>query len=176
MRHVVVAPFSNSDIRDWPPAHFRALIARFVADWDGLIHVVGAPGQALRAREIVRPFDSGRVVNQCGRGSWGEAVTLIRGAACVVGNNSGIAHLAAFEGVRTVCVFGGAHQRLEWRPIGVNVVTLSRAMACSPCHLHHAADCPFGLTCLEEVAPGLVFETAIRLINQAPEEVFANVA
>ena len=176
MSHIVVAPFSNSDIRDWPAAHFRALIARLVADWHGLIHVVGAPNQAPRAHEIVRPFPSSRVINQCGRGSWDETNALIRGAACVIGNNSGIAHLAAFEGVPTICVFGGAHQRLEWRPIGENVVTLSRAIVCSPCHLHHAAHCPFGMACLEQIAPDLVFETAMKLIHQVPGEVFADVA
>lgn len=176
MGHIVVAPFSNSDIRDWPAVHFRVLIARLVAGWDGLIHLVGAPGQAVRAREVVRSFDSSRVINQCGRASWGDTVALIRGAACVIGNNSGIAHLAAFEGVPTLCVFGGAHQRLEWRPIGGNAVTLSRAIACSPCHLHHAADCPFGLACLEQIAPDQVFETAMRLIDRVPGEVFADVA
>ncbi len=176
MSHIVIAPFSNSDIRDWTAAHFRALIARLVADWGGLVYVVGAPGQAMRAHEIVRSFDSSRVINQCGRGGWGEAVALVRAATCVIGNNSGIAHLAAFEGVPTVCVFGGAHQRLEWRPIGANVVTLSRVIACSPCHLHHAAHCPFGLACLEQITPDQVFETAMKLIHHMPGEVFADVA
>jgi len=176
MSHIVVAPFSNSDIRDWPAAHFRALIARLVEGWDGAIHVVGAPGQALRAHAIVRPFDSCRVINQCGRGGWDETTALIRGAACVIGNNSGIAHLAAFDGVPTVCVFGGAHQRLEWRPIGENVITLSRAIVCSPCHLHHAAHCPFGMACLDQITPDQVFETVMRLIIHVPGKTFADVA
>ena len=176
MNHIVVAPFSNSDIRDWPAAHYRALIARLVAEWDGVVRVVGAPGQAIRAREIVRPFDPRRVVSDCGRGTWEDAIGMIRSAACVIGNNSGIAHLAAFEGVPTVCVFGGAHQRLEWRPIGSNVVTLSRAIACSPCHFHHAAHCPYGLACLEQITPDAVFETIFRLINRVPGELFADVA
>ncbi len=176
MRHIVIAPFSNSDIRDWPAPHYRALIARLVADRDGLVHVVGEPGQAIRAREIVRPFDSARVINDCGRSVWGDVVNLIQSAACVIGNNSGIAHLAVFEGVPTVCVFGGAHQRLEWRPIGSHAVTLSRAIACSPCHFHHAAHCPYGLACLEQITPDAVFETVSRLVDRVPGEVFADVA
>jgi ADP-heptose:LPS heptosyltransferase len=176
MSHIVIAPFANSDIRDWPPAHYRSLITRLVADWDGMVRVVGAPGQAIRAREIVRQFDPARVVNDCGRGRWEDAADLIRSAACVIGNNSGIAHLAAFEGVPTVCVFDGAHQRLEWRPIGSHVVTLSRAIACSPCHLHHAAHCPYGLACLEQVTPDAVLETVLRLVNGVSGKVFADVA
>lgn len=176
MSHIVIAPFSNSDIRDWPAAHFGALIARFVARRRETVHVVGAPGQAMRAREIVRPFDSSRVVNDCGRLRWEDTVALVRSAACVIGNNSGIAHLAAFEGVPTLCIFGGAHQRLEWRPLGDRVVTLSRAIACSPCQLHHAAHCPYGLACLEQISPDTAFDTAVRLIDHVSLEQFADVA
>jgi ADP-heptose:LPS heptosyltransferase len=176
MPHIVVAPFSNSDIRDWPAPHFRALIALLVARWDGAIHVIGAPDQRIRAGEIVRPFDPRRVVNDCGRTPWAETMERIRSAACVVGNNSGIAHLAAFAGVPTLCIFSGAHQRLEWRPIGGNVVTLSRAIVCSPCHLHHAVDCPYGLACLDQIRPETVFEAVERLLDAVPTESFADVA
>jgi len=174
--HIVIAPFSNSDIRDWPASHYGALVARLISERRETIRVVGAPGQAIRAREIVRPFDARRVINDCGRLSWNATVELIRSAACVIGNNSGIAHLAAFESVPTLCVFGGAHQRLEWRPIGRRVVTLSRAIACSPCHLHHAAHCPYGLACLDQITPETVFEAVSRLIDHAAGEQFADVA
>ena len=176
MHHIVIAPFSNSSIRDWPAAHFRALIGLLMERWDGTIHIVGAPGQRARAGEIVRPFDSGRVINDCGRTPWGVTMDLISSAACVIGNNSGIAHLAGFAGVPTICIFSGAHQRLEWRPIGANVVTLSRAIVCSPCHFHHAADCPYGLACLDQISPETVFEAAWHLLHAAPTESFAHVA
>jgi len=176
MNHIIVAPFSNSDIRDWPARHFQALIGRLVAERDEVIRVVGAPGQAIRARDIVRPFDANRVVNDCGRTPWPATLDLIRSATCVVGNNSGIAHLAAFHGVPTVCVFSGSHQRLEWRPIGSQVITLSRAIACSPCHLHHAAHCPYGLACLDQITPDSVFDAVTRLIDRVPGEMLADVA
>ena len=175
MNHVVVAPFSNSDIRDWPAGHYRALIARMVREWDGTIHVIGAPEQAIRAREVLRTFDSSRVISDCGRGSWDAALDRVRSAVCVIGNNSGIAHLAAFEGVPTICIFGGAHQRLEWQPVGRSVVTLSRAIACSPCHFHHAPHCPHGLACLDQISPDSVFETFMRLADRAGAERFADV-
>jgi len=176
MPHIVVAPFSNSDIRDWPAAHFVSLIALLIEQWEGTIHIVGAPNQRIRAGEIVRPFDSQRVVNDCGRASWAVTTELVRSAACVIGNNSGIAHLAAFAGVPTVCIFSGAHQRLEWRPMGDTVVTLSRAIVCSPCHFHHAVDCPYGLACLDQISAEIVFETVRRLLDATPVESFADVA
>jgi ADP-heptose:LPS heptosyltransferase len=94
----------------------------------------------------------------------------------VIGNNSGIAHIAALEGVPTLCIFGGAHQRLEWRPIGAHVLTMSRAIACSPCHFHAAAACPYGLACLHQIDPETVYETVRHILDGTPREVFADVA
>lgn len=164
MKPIVVAPFANSDIRDWPLDHFRSLIGQLVAARPEKIHVVGAPGQVIRARDLVRPFDPERVVNDCGRLEWTALNRLIRAAACVIGNNSGIAHLAALAGVPTICIFGGAHQRGEWRPLGPHVVTLSRSLACSPCGFHDAAACPFGVACLDQIDPDTVFDVAHDLL------------
>jgi len=168
MNPIVISPFANSDIRDWPLAHFQSLIGLLIAARPENIHIVGAPGQAIRVRDLVRPFDSARVVNDCGRLEWSALNRLIRGAGCVIGNNSGIAHLAALAGTPTICIFGGAHRRGEWRPIGRNVVTLSRALACSPCGFHSAAACPVGIACLDQIAPETVFEVAISLLNGQP--------
>ena len=170
MKPIVIAPFSNSDIRDWPLGHFQVLIGQLADARPEPIHIVGAPGQAIRARDLVRSFDPARVVNDCGRLAWPALEALIRGAACVIGNNSGIAHLAAFAGVPTVCIFGGAHQRGEWRPTGPEVVTLSRSLACSPCGLHDAVACPFGVACLFQIAPHTAFDVASRLLNRRPVE------
>lgn len=168
MGDILIAPFSNSDIRDWPPESFQRLIWCLLGapSHDGFIRVIGAKSQGFRAREIIRPFSAELVRNDCGR-PWSEVLERLRQAECVIGNNSGIAHLAARMGTPTVCIFGGAHQRTEWRPLGFNVVVLSRAIACAPCHLHRAADCPYGKACLEQIAPEVVSEAALRLIDRA---------
>jgi len=164
MKPIVVAPFSNSDIRDWPLGHFRDLIAKLIEARPERVHLVGAQGQAIRARDLVRRFDPTRVVNDCGRLDWDALTRLVRGAGCVIGNNSGIAHLAAFSGVPTLCIFGGAHQRDEWKPIGPKVTVLSRALACSPCGLHTASACPFGVACLDQIDPETALHAACELL------------
>ena len=113
MKPIVVAPFANSDIRDWPLGHFQTMIGQLIGLRPETVHVVGAPGQAIRARDLVRPLDPARVVNDCGKLDWQALNRLVRGAGCVIGNNSGIAHLAALAGIPTICIFGGAHQRGE---------------------------------------------------------------
>lgn len=165
MADIVIAPFSNSDIRDWPTQHFAHLINLLVERHGrGVIRIIGARSQTLRAHEIVREAPANRVVNQCGRLSWPEVEAHLRKAACVIGNNSGIAHVSARLGAPTVCVFGGAHPRAEWRPLGFNVALVSRAIGCAPCLLHRAQDCPYELACLNLIKPETVCAAAFEVM------------
>lgn len=167
MNPIVVAPFSNSDIRDWPEGHFSRLIDLLLPRWRGEIHVIGTRSQTTRAAAIVRPFNARRVISDCGRLSWGEMVRLVRGAACVIGNNSGVTHLSGWFGVPTVCVFAGSHQRDEWRPMSFSARTLTRAIGCAPCNLHRAADCPYGKACLQGIEPEQVADIVFEAIAEA---------
>jgi ADP-heptose:LPS heptosyltransferase len=172
MSAIVIAPYSNSAIRDWPAGHFSALIGLLLAGWNdgaGLIRVIGTAGQRLRTNAIVRSHSSNRVRNDCGRLPWPDVIKELRQATCVIGNNSGIAHLAGSFGVPTVCIFGGSHQRLEWRPLGFNVTLLSRSIGCSPCHLDHGAKCGNGLACLTEISPEEVAGASLAAIARAAE-------
>jgi ADP-heptose:LPS heptosyltransferase len=167
MSDVIVAPFSNSAIRDWPAEHFADLIGLMLEDPDcpERIRVVGTANQRLGANDIVRAHPADRVSNDCGRLDWGGVLRAISEARCVVGNNSGLAHVAGYLGAPTVCVFGGSHQRSEWRPRGKNVVVLSRAIACSPCQLDHGHTSYYNKACLRDITADQV-HAAARLVMQ----------
>jgi ADP-heptose:LPS heptosyltransferase len=174
MSPIVIAPFSNGDIRDWPGDHFARLIRLLLPRWQGQIRVIGTRSQVTRAAAIVRPFDATRVLSDCGRLAWEEVVNLVRGAACVVGNNSGVTHLSASFGVPTICVFAGSHDRAEWRPMGFSARTITRAIGCAPCHLDWAWQCPFGKACLDDIAPELVADVVVDAIAETGEREKAN--
>lgn len=160
MSVILVSPFANGDIRDWQPGRFSALIGLLLDRWDGMIQVIGTRSQATRAAAIIRPYAATRVVSLCGHLASDEVADAVRDAACVIGNNSGMTHLAGWLGVPTVCVFGGSHQRIEWRPTGFSTRTLSRAIGCAPCHLHYARDCPYDKACLALIEPKAVADAA----------------
>jgi ADP-heptose:LPS heptosyltransferase len=169
MSDIIIAPFSNSAIRDWPAQHFAELIGLLLEDKAliGRIRVVGAPGQRLGACEIVRFHPADRVVNECGRLAWPAVLETLRTAACVIGNNSGLPHVAASFGVPTVCIFGGSHQRTEWRPRGRHVVVVSRSIGCSPCQLDHQQASPYNKACLRDIGPAVVRDVAQMVIARA---------
>lgn len=165
MTDIIVAPFSNSAIRDWPAGHYAELMRELLErGYDGTIRIVGTRNQWIGACEIVRSAPADRVINECGRLSWPEVVAALRVAACVVANNSGISHLSGHFGTPTVCVFGGSHQRLEWRPLGRQVILMSRVIGCSPCQRDHHGISPYRKACLREIAPEAVAEAVLTAI------------
>lgn len=164
---IVVSPFSNGLIRDWPPEHYADLIGLLLEDLpDEVVRVVGTANQRKDAYRIVRNLPADRVKNDCGLISWDAVTDLVRDASCVIGNNSGIPHLAGFYKVPTVCIFGGSHQRMEWRPLGPNVVVMSRTIGCSPCHIDHRLTCLYDKACLREIAPREVADAVLALIEE----------
>jgi len=169
VKNIVIAPFSNSPIRDWPGAHFATLIGLLLEQLgdDCRIRLTGTANQRLNVNEIVRYHPADRVINACGRMTWDEVLEGLRFADCVIGNNSGIAHVAGFFGTPTVCIFGGSHQRLEWGPRGDNVVILSRVIGCSPCHLDHGHVSPYGKACLREIDPVEVVDAAKMIMTRS---------
>ena len=169
MTEVLVAPFSNSAVRDWPVAHYTSLVGLLLdgLGGDARVRVIGAPGQRLRACAIVRPYPSERVSNDCGRIAWPALLNRLGTALCVIGNNSGITHVSSSRGTPTVCVFGGSHERREWRPRGGNVVLLTRAIGCSPCQLDHGDTSPYNKACLRQIEPVAVFGAVLRAIDRA---------
>lgn len=168
MKDIIVAPFSNSDIRDWPAEQYAALIGCLLERIEPgrRIRIVGTAGQRLRANGVVRAHPADRVVNECGRLTWSALLSELKRAGCVIGNNSGIAHLSGSFGVPTVCVFGGSHQRLEWRPLGRNVVLVSRAIGCSPCQLDHNSQSPYDRACLRLIEPEVVADAVFLAIER----------
>jgi ADP-heptose:LPS heptosyltransferase len=166
MKTIVLAPFSNNSLRDWPAAHYSAfaglLLDRLEAD-DRLC-VIGTRGQRAAAAAVVRGHPADRVVNLAGHLVWDDAADLVRSAACVIGNNSGVAHLSTLMGIPTVCVFGGSHQRTEWAPLGASAIIVSRQIGCSPCQLHLVRECRYGVACLRDIVPQTVVDAAFTIM------------
>ncbi len=165
---VVIAPFANERLRQWPSRYYRQLIEIILCEHGHPIMVVGTRGHRACANDLVRDLSSEQVSNTCGVLSWGEVVKTIDAAPYVVANNSGVAHLAAARGRWTLCLFAGSHAFNEWMPRGPNVVTMVKAVPCSPCEMGQNR-CPNGVACMVELEPLEVFWR----FKEARERVFS---
>ena len=162
---VVIAPFANERAKEWPLDHFRRYIERLLREQaEARVLVVGTRGHRAKANALVRRFSAADVVNACGTMGWSDLARSIDGAASVVSNDSGVAHLAAARGRWTLCLFASSHSWLEWMPRGPRVVVLTRLTPCAPCDLA-GQPCPNRIACMSELDPDFAFERfrALRL-------------
>ena len=163
---VCVHPGVGNAIRQWPAAHYAGLIDLLAED--GLHSVlVGAPEEASIAEDILRRIaSSGMAESLVGRVRLAELAQVMRACVLFVGNNSGPQHLAACLGLPTVGIHSGVVDAAEWAPLGAQAVAIRRRMACSPCYLEFASDCPREMACLTGLRPRDVLAACRRLLKK----------
>ncbi|MFI5370152.1 MAG: lipopolysaccharide heptosyltransferase II [Candidatus Eisenbacteria bacterium] len=145
-RWVVIGPGAiYGPAKRWPAARFAALAGRLAGT--GLeVLVCGAASDRAAADEVTRMAGPG-VRSLAGETTLGVQLALCAGAVATVCNDSGLAHVAAATGARTVVVFGSTSS--AWTaPIGDDVRVVQHAPVCAPCFRR---TCRIGYRCLEAV-------------------------
>lgn len=161
-RPIILAPFANERIREWPLANFARFIECGLKDGHSFL-VSGTQAQRPLANTLVRHFPADRVRNGCGTTTWQEMQALLRAAPFVVANNSGIAHLAAELGQWVLCLFAGSHSWIEWMPRGPRVVTLARMPACAPCGI---GICSNSLDCMNNLGGDFAYNEMMAILQE----------
>jgi len=165
---IVIAPVSNSTIRDWPLERYIRLIGMLMARVDCRIMLVGSRSQGSELSCICEHYgDDRRVVNLAGRTEWSELAVLLRRADLVIVNNSGVGHLAAVCGRPTLAIYSGSHQPQEWGPRGEAVRVLTAAVSCSPCGYERLELCPHDHLCMKLIEPETVLDQALDMLARS---------
>jgi ADP-heptose:LPS heptosyltransferase len=142
-RYVVVNP-NASDLlleRRWPMNKYVELIIELTSRGEQVV-LVGAKPEAAYVAEIMAllpPLARARIVDTSAKLALGELFALIKGAACVVTNDTGPMHFAIALDRPTVCLFGPVSPD-HYGVRKSNIETLYHAVYCSPCA--HEIDTP----------------------------------
>jgi ADP-heptose:LPS heptosyltransferase len=163
-RTVVLAPGCKTGTmaaKRWP--HFEALAERFVD-----VAVVGTAddlrrfdGTPMRFPEHVRCFIDQLTLR--------ETAELMAASALVIGNDSGLSHVAAAVGVATLMLFGPTDHHCLGR-LPLNVTVLRAGLPCEPCWKSAPlAACRRRIDCLAQLAVDRV-ERAARAMMTIPAE------
>ena len=144
--YLCLMPGSVWPSKQWPAAHFRSLVLKARAEGFEAV-VLGAPGETAVCAEVAGT----EARNLCGRTTLKEAAAWLRGAWAVVGNDSGLSHLAAACGTPTLALYGPTDPGGS-APWGPRAATLRReGVPCAPCF--KAACFTEGHPCLAGIAP-----------------------
>lgn len=92
---------------------------------------------------------------------------FLRDSILFIGNDSGIAHLAAACGCRVVSIFGPTDP-IVWAPAGSNDrCVVYNKKNCSPCHLRGSTtECVNHRECLDSISVATVADCCINLISK----------
>jgi ADP-heptose:LPS heptosyltransferase len=147
---LMVAPSSGSTLKNWPEAYFDQVALWWSRHVGGKVILVLGPVEAERGS-----FE--RLSSSCLVASGldlAQLAALIARCAVYVGNDSGVTHLAAAVGARTIAIFGPSNEQ-RWAPRGARVSILRHQIACSPCGESAMERCPHR-SCLAELFPSEV--------------------
>jgi ADP-heptose:LPS heptosyltransferase len=164
---VLIAPFSNSTLRDWPLDHFETLIGYLLECFDGSVGLLGAPSHAdAIERIIVRSRNPARLQPLAGAIALPALPALLSLARLVISNNSGIAHVAAATGVPTLAIYSGSHEPRKWGPRGPRTRVLHARVPCAPCGLDRLEDCTHEHQCMKLLSPEALRDQAVDLVRR----------
>jgi heptosyltransferase-2 len=126
---VALSPFAAfGPSKEWRTDRFLALAGDLTSSGIRVL-VLGGPGE----RERAGPFDTiPGVHNRVGTLSLRETAALLHRASVLVGNDSGLSHLAASAGTRVIAIFGATDPKRS-HPLCPHRV-LYRPARCSPCY------------------------------------------
>ena len=110
---VALAPGAVGEGKAWPPEHYAALAKALAAEGVS-IWVLGGPGETAIARAIVA--EAGPRVRDLTGNDLRNAVIALAAADLAVTNDSGLMHVSAALGTRTVAIFGPTSP-WHWKPL-----------------------------------------------------------
>jgi heptosyltransferase-2 len=139
---VFLAPGARWATKRWPEASYLE-VARRLAGTGRRVLLGGDAADRATLPGLARWAEDDP------RGRWfagglADLAAVVQRAERALTNDSGLMHLAAAVGVRTVAVFGSTHPALGFAPAGAGHTVLCANLACQPCTLHGRGRCPLG--------------------------------
>lgn len=156
---VAIAPQAVAESRRWGIEKYAELARLIVTELNLRVGLVGAPEEHSAGEDVVR-LAGEQVYNLCGATRIRIAIAVLEVARGFVGNDSGVAHLAALAGIPIV-VLSGADDPAVTSPLSDHKTVIRRdQLECIACVKN---TCPKSgsdhMRCMTEISVQEVFES-----------------
>jgi heptosyltransferase-2 len=158
---VALAPGAVGPSKRWT---YYAETAKALTDQGFQVWVIGGPGEKDKAREIVAA--GGTNVRDLTGTDLRNGILALAAADLVISNDSGLLHVAAAIGSRTIGIFGptSAWHYAPLNPIEA-VIETQTEVSCRPCH---KPTCRMGHhRCMRDIAVADVMSAALHALDAA---------
>ncbi len=158
--------------RRWMPVKFAQVADELVKQYDAKIVISGSGAEeVVLADQIARLMQHGeQVVNLVDKTSVPEIVALLEKCNLYIGNDGGLAHLAAIANTPSVVIFGPTNAR-AWQPFNekLAIVQAPIALPCRPClYRGDSLGSRYGCAprpCLTAISPAQVVQAAKGVLS-----------
>lgn len=162
---VAVFPSSVGESRRVPLAKWEAFLAPFLDTQQEILFIGGRqdrPVSEALIHRLNRPvkgraFDRPAMATVCGQTTLRQTMALIALCRGALATDSGLGHIAANLGVRTISIFGAGDPDVT-RPLGPRAAAISEPVHCSPCLKNVCRNRDEPLLCLHTIPDHTVWE------------------
>ena len=155
---IIISPGAGSPKKCWPLKNFLQLSDKFMAQ--GLTPEFLLGPVEMESREL-NDLRNASDISVHSTHTLPDLVTLLGASDAFIGNDTAVAHLAAFLGMATVVIFGPTNP-VQWRPYGPRVEIARPDIDCSPCTEALSDKCDH-MRCLSEISVDRVMSAFDKL-------------
>ena len=124
-RWLAVHPGSGSERKNWPEANWLELLRHFANESSWKLLLVGGEAERGRLERLATALPTERV-QLMQSAPLAELARALASCVAFVGHDSGISHLAAAAGTRSLILWGDTNEAV-WRPRGRELIVLRNA-------------------------------------------------
>lgn len=142
--YICIAPSSVWFTKQFPAEKWIDLLKALPDSYN--IFIIGAPGDAILAQDIINRSEIRKAQNLCGKLSFLQSAALMRGAVMNYVNDSAPLHFASAVNATVTAVFCSTIPGFGFGPLRPNghIVEIEGGLYCRPCGLHGRRVCPQG--------------------------------
>lgn len=166
--YIILSIGSGAQSRDWPDKNYIRLISLIRKKLPDIrLFLVG---KIKRERlRIYEDINDNFVINFLNKTSIKDVIYLISNAKVFVGLESGLTHISALLGVKTLALYSGTTEIGVWEPISVsdNVTVLRENVNCNNkglgCNRAYCLD----NICMKNISPDVVFSKILEILKRS---------
>lgn len=158
---LAIAPGAAQPNKLWAIERFAEVARHWIAE-AGAVLIVGGKGDRTVCDQLANLVGERDVYNLTDSGDLPTVGEITRRCATFVGNDSGLAHLAAAVGTPTV-VISGPGDPTEVAPFTSRAITVKKPLFCSPCYKNTCWRKDVPLECQELVEVADVWKALTKL-------------
>jgi heptosyltransferase-2 len=142
--YICIAPASVWFTKQYPKEKWISFLKALPATLQ--VYIIGAPGDAALADEIISEAGGASIINLCGKLSLLQSAALQRDARMNYVNDSGPLHFASAVNAPVTAIYCSTVPSFGFGPLSDQryIVETPVPLDCRPCGLHGLSACPLG--------------------------------